>query len=168
MHSPRCRAASSSSPAGTAKLFAGAPQTLEQVFALATQSKAPGLRARRFRSTFSIKSALAHRTSRNVIASTRWIGREARRRIRGDERAPGSSRTNPALAGDTIFMARSTMRAASRCSSKVRACSRNDRGACRRSALFVAFTAEEKGLLGSEYFLHAPTVARSALVRTST
>jgi Zn-dependent M28 family amino/carboxypeptidase len=30
--------------------------------------------------------------------------------------------------------------------------------------LFIAFTAEEKGLLGSEYFLHAPTVARAAMV----
>jgi Zn-dependent M28 family amino/carboxypeptidase len=34
----------------------------------------------------------------------------------------------------------------------------------RRSMLFVAFTAEEKGLVGSEYFLHAPPVPRNALV----
>jgi Zn-dependent M28 family amino/carboxypeptidase len=30
--------------------------------------------------------------------------------------------------------------------------------------LFVAFTAEEKGLLGSEYFVRQPTVPRSAIV----
>ncbi|MCC2978124.1 M28 family metallopeptidase [Sphingomonas sp. PL-96] len=34
----------------------------------------------------------------------------------------------------------------------------------RRSVLFVAVTAEEKGLVGSDYFAHNPTVAKSALV----
>lgn len=34
----------------------------------------------------------------------------------------------------------------------------------RRSILFLAVTAEEKGLVGSDYFAHNPTVAKSALV----
>ena len=34
----------------------------------------------------------------------------------------------------------------------------------RRSILFVSVTAEEEGLLGSDYFAHYPTVAKSAIV----
>jgi Zn-dependent M28 family amino/carboxypeptidase len=34
----------------------------------------------------------------------------------------------------------------------------------RRSVLFVAVTAEEKGLLGSRFFVHSPTVDRKAIV----
>ena len=34
----------------------------------------------------------------------------------------------------------------------------------RRSILFVAVTAEEKGLIGSDYFAHNPTVPKSAMV----
>ncbi|WP_237709228.1 M28 family peptidase [Sphingomonas elodea] len=34
----------------------------------------------------------------------------------------------------------------------------------RRSLLFVALTAEEKGLIGSDYFAHYPTVPKSAIV----
>ncbi len=34
----------------------------------------------------------------------------------------------------------------------------------KRSILFLALTAEEKGLLGSEYFVHHPTVPREAMV----
>jgi hypothetical protein len=33
-----------------------------------------------------------------------------------------------------------------------------------RSVLFVAVTGEEKGLLGSQYFVHAPTVPRGAII----
>ncbi|MEN3745664.1 M28 family metallopeptidase [Sphingomonas sp. HF-S3] len=34
----------------------------------------------------------------------------------------------------------------------------------RRSLLFIALTAEEKGLIGSDYFVHYPTVAKDSLV----
>jgi hypothetical protein len=34
----------------------------------------------------------------------------------------------------------------------------------RRSILFVAFTGEEAGLLGSDYFCHNPTIAKGAIV----
>ncbi|MGH8265551.1 MAG: M28 family metallopeptidase [Steroidobacterales bacterium] len=151
------------SPAGTAKLFTGAPQTLEQVFALATQSK-PQSFALAGSITYTIKSVLAHRTSRNVIA--RLDGSDAKL---GAECVVMSAHLdhlgmNPARTGDTIFngaldnasgiaMLLESARVLAKRSSRLR-----------RSVLFIAFTAEEKGLLGSEYFLHAPTVARSALV----
>lgn len=39
-----------------------------------------------------------------------------------------------------------------------------EKGAPRRSVLFLAVTAEEKGLVGSEYFAHHPTVAPGSMV----
>lgn len=39
-----------------------------------------------------------------------------------------------------------------------------EQGAPRRSLMFLALTAEEKGLVGSEYFAHNPTVPREAMI----
>lgn len=152
-----------SSPAGTAKLFEGAPHTLEEVFALATQSK-PQAFALQGTITFTIKSVLNRRTSVNVVGllpgkdkklASEYVVMSAHLDHLGQ---------NPALAGDSIF--NGALDNASGVALLLESARVLAGAATRtqRSMLFVAFTAEEKGLLGSEYFLHAPPVPISGIV----
>ena len=151
------------SPQGTAKLFQGAAHTLEEVFALALQSKPqafelPGT------ISFAVKSVLTRRASMNVVALLE--GRDAQ--LKGEYLVLSAHLDhlgmNPARDGDTIFngaLDNASGVAMLLESARVLA-ARASR--MRRSVLFVAFTGEEKGLLGSEYFLHAPPVPRAGIV----
>ncbi|HZF17999.1 MAG TPA: M28 family metallopeptidase [Steroidobacteraceae bacterium] len=152
-----------SSPAGTAKLFEGAPHTLEEVFALATLSKPQGF-ALQGTITFTIKSVLNHRTSVNVVGLL--PGKDAKLAAEYLVMSAHLDHLghNPALAGDAIY------NGALDNASGVAILLENSRvlagraSRMQRSMLFVALTAEEKGLLGSEYFLHAPPVPRASIV----
>ncbi len=152
-----------SSPAGTAKLFEGAPHTLEEVFALATVSK-PQSFALQGAITFTIKSVLNRRTSVNVVGLL--PGKDAK--LASEYLAMSAHLDhlgqNPALGGDSIYngaLDNASGVALLLESARVLA---GHASRMQRSMVFVAFTAEEKGLLGSEYFLHAPPVPLTGIV----
>lgn len=67
-----------------------------------------------------------------------------------------------ALGGDTVF--NGAMDNASGIASLIEIARALRKKHLDRSVLFLAVTGEEKGLLGSQYFVHAPTVPRNAIV----
>jgi Zn-dependent M28 family amino/carboxypeptidase len=151
------------SPQGTAKLFEGAPHTLDEVFALASQSK-PQAFELKGTITFSIKSVLTRRSSINVIAMRPGTDRKLKSEYLVMSAHLDHLGKNPALDGDTIYngaLDNSSGIALLLESARVLA---QHAGKPRRSIVFIAVTGEEKGLLGSDYFLHRPTVPRAGII----
>jgi hypothetical protein len=160
---PQLRGGLLLSPSGAAKVFSGAAHTLDEVYASADQSKVqsfdlPGS------IHFTTKSALAKRSSMNVVALLEGSDPKLKSEYVVLSAHLDHLGVGAAVAGDSIYNGAldnasgiAMMLEAARVL-KFRA------GKLRRSVLFVAFTGEEKGLLGSEYFLRRPTVPRSAIV----
>lgn len=160
---PEIRASASVGLAAAPRLFAGAPVGADEAFAAAS--------ARRSRSfelpvelTLSVRNSLARTASANVIgllhgsdpalaneyvvltAHLDHLGRGAA--FDGDDIYNGAL-DNAAGIAILLETARALAQSAER---------------PRRSILFIALTAEERGLLGSYHFAEHPTVPREALV----
>lgn len=151
------------SRAGAIKLFAGAPTSLEQVFAQSEAGKAQSFDLP-IEVALSSTTTLTHLTSPNVAgiiegsdtalkgeyivytAHLDHIGRGAA--VDGDEIYNGAFDN---ASGIAVLL--ETARYFATLPRKPR-----------RSMLFLAVTAEEQGLLGSEYFARQPTVPRAAIV----
>jgi Zn-dependent M28 family amino/carboxypeptidase len=150
-------------PQGTAKMFQGAAHTLDEVFALAVQSKPqafelPG------RITFSVKSVLTPRSSMNVVALLEGKDAELKAEYLVVSAHLDHLGMSPAHDGDTIFNgALDNASGVAMLLESARVLAANA-SRIRRSILFIAVTGEEKGLLGSEYFLHFPPVPRASMV----
>jgi len=151
------------SPQGAKKLFAGAPRTLEQVFVEAQLSRAqafelPGTL------TFTEKSVMTPRSSMNVVGV-----------LPGDDPKLAAESVvvsahldhlgkGPAVNGDSIYNgALDNASGVALMLESARVLARHA-GKIRRSIVFIALTGEEKGLLGSDYFVHFPTVPRAGIV----
>jgi len=157
------RASILTSPQGTAKLFEGAPHTLDEVFALASQSK-PQAFELKGTITFTVKSVLTRRSSVNVIA----VRPGSDKRLKSEYLVMSAHLDhlgkNPALAGDGIYNgALDNSSGVAMLLESARVLTQRA-GKLRRSIVFIAVTGEEKGLLGSDYFLHHPTVPRAGLI----
>lgn len=154
------------SRAGAEKLFQGAPATLDAVFAAAA---APGGVTPRFALVPSLSAALKSETrpveSSNVVgviegadpalkneyvvlsAHLDHVGVQAR--ADGGDGIHNGALDNATGVATMLEAARGFVEAGHK---------------PRRSVLFVALTAEEKGLIGSEYFATNPTVPKAAVV----
>ncbi len=152
---PQLRVTMSLSPAGAARIFEGASQTLSEVFAAASASKAQGFD---LPATASLRrqTLLGKRSSANVLGLVRGsdkrlaseivvvtahldhLGRGAP--IKGDAIYNGAM-DNASGVAVMIEVARSLAAARTR---------------PRRSVLFAAVTGEESGLLGSDYLARHP------------
>ncbi len=153
------------SVAGAAKLFSGAPATLEAIYAAAA---APAADVPRFALPATIEASYRTETkiieSRNVVAML--AGGDARLKneavvlsahldhVGVAQGADGDRINNGALdnaggVATTLEVARMASLAAKK---------------PKRSMLFLMVTAEEKGLVGAEYFARNPTLPRERLV----
>jgi hypothetical protein len=162
---PDVPALSDLSPEGAAKLFVGAPVTLEQIYAAAA---APAGEVPRF--ALPVVAEVIYRTetraleSRNVAALLEGADPALKAEtvvlsahldhVGVGSGAEGDRIHNGALdnaggVATTLEVARMAVQAATR---------------PKRSVLFLAVTAEEKGLVGAEYYTRNPTVARENLI----
>ncbi|MFY2763990.1 M28 family metallopeptidase [Arenimonas sp. MALMAid1274] len=160
---PELKATASLSAAGARKLLAGAPMSADEIFERREKGTLesfdlPG------QVTLAGATTLERRDSRNVVgklpgsdpalagehiaysAHLDHVGRGAP--VDGDDIYNGAF--DNALGIAVMLQAATEVRA--------------DATAPRRSLLFVAVTAEERGLLGAEYFVRYPTVPRESLV----
>ena len=160
---PQLRGGLLLSPSGAAKVFSGAAHTLDEVYANADQSKVqsfdlPGS------IHFTTKSVLARRSSMNVVALLEGSDPKLKSEYVVLSAHLDHLGVGAAVEGDSIY--NGALDNASGIAMMLEAARvlrfRADK--LRRSVLFIAFTAEEKGLLGSEYFVRQPTVPRSAIV----
>ena len=151
------------SRAGAQKLFAGAPLTVEQAFANSDAGRAKSF-ALPGTATVEVKSTIGRTTSTNVVgliegsdpklrneyvvftAHLDHVGRGAP--VKGDAIYNGAMDNATGIA-IMLEMARYFASLERR---------------PRRSLVFLAVTAEEKGLLGADYYARQPTVPRSAIV----
>jgi hypothetical protein len=149
-------------PTAAAALFAGAPRTFEDVMKEALTRKPAGF-VLKTRAVFARRSKHSDITSANVVGML-----------------PGA---DPALAhevivmtshldhvgigtpvnGDAIYNGALDNAAGIASLLEVARVMMKDPKRPRRSVLFIATTAEEKGLVGSDYFAHKPTIARERL-----
>ncbi len=149
-------------PAHAEALFAGSGRTFAELLALADTGQA----LPHFPLPLAIRARVA--VDRQPVASHNVVGL-----------LPGS---DPALAGEYVVLTahldhlgvgtpingdaiyNGAMDNASGIATLIEAASAVVAARPRRSVLFVAVTAEEKGLLGSRFFAHHPTVPRRAVV----
>src|SRR5262245_2069769 len=152
-------------PARADKLFEGSGQTFAELIALVDAGKpVPGF-ALPSRLKATIKAERGDVESQNVAGTLR--GSDPKRR---DEFVVVSAHLDhlgtaePPVNGDRVY--NGAMDNASGVAALLEIAARlHDAGTKpARSILFVAVTAEEKGLLGSRYFASHPTVARTAIV----
>lgn len=160
---PGIRVNASVNHATAEKLLAGGPQPLAAVLAAAEASK-PQSFALPNRVSMSRKTALRKLSSANVVG----LLRGSHPRLR-DEYLVFTAHLDhigrgAAIAGDSIY--NGAMDNASGVAVMIEAARQLVRGARRpkRSILFVALTAEEKGLLGAEYFATNPPVPVAQLI----
>jgi Peptidase family M28 len=160
---PQLRGGLLLSPLGTAKLFAGASHTLDEVYALAAQSKPvsfdlPGT------ITFTTRSVITQRSSINVVALLEGADPKLRSEYIVMSAHLDHLGKGPAVNGDTIYngaLDNASGTALMLENARVLATRATK---IRRSVIFIALTAEEKGLLGSDYFVRHPTVPRAGIV----
>ena len=143
------------------ELFAGTPISFEEARA-ATEASTPASTPLGFEVTLARKSMHEVITSPNVIGLVRGTDPEL-----ADEYVVFTAHLDhngvgAAVDGDTIYngmydnaMGSSLLLEAARAVAASPA---------RRSMLFIALTAEERGLLGSDYYAHYPTVPSDAIV----
>jgi Zn-dependent M28 family amino/carboxypeptidase len=151
------------SPQGAKKLFAGAPHTLEEVFVLAQVSRPqsfelPGT------IVFTAKSQLTPRTSMNVVGVLQGSDPRLQSEYIVVSAHLDHLGKGPEVNGDAIYngaLDNASGTALLLESARVLA---HRAGKIKRSIVFIAVTGEEKGLLGSDYFVQFPTVPRSGIV----
>lgn len=146
-----------------AALFAGSPLTFEQALDAADDGR-PMSMPLGVEATLERRTAHEKLTSPNVVGMLRGSDPELR-----DEYVVYSAHldhlgTGAAVDGDDIYNGYyDNAMGIALMLETARAYARLDR-APRRSVLFLAVTAEERGLLGSDYFAHYPTVPPDAIV----
>ncbi|WP_346427392.1 M20/M25/M40 family metallo-hydrolase [Caulobacter sp. 17J65-9] len=152
--------------AGAAKLFQGAPQTLDAIFAAAAKPEgAPPRFALKARLAADLTTETRPVESENVVgmiegsdpvlkneyvvlsAHLDHVGVQTQ--ADGSDGIHNGAMDNATGIASMLEAARGFVETGAR---------------PRRSVLFVAVTAEEKGLIGSEYFASNPTVPKSAMV----
>jgi hypothetical protein len=150
-------------PSGAAALFAGAPTSLERVFedAKAGRSKAFDLPGR---ARLAGQTLTARRTSANVVGVLEGSDPQ----LRGEylvltAHLDGVGR-GAAVAGDAIYNGAMDNASGIGVMLEVARVLQASKVRPKRSIVFVATTAEERGLLGADYYAERPTVPRAAIV----
>jgi len=151
------------SPSATAKFFEGSPHTAEEVFATAKAGK-PVSFALPMTAKVHTVTQWREVQSPNVVAKLEGSDPVLKSEYLVYTAHLDHLGIGEAVAGDKIYngaldnaTGSATLIEIARAFSKM-----NPRP--RRSILFVSVTGEESGLLGSDYFAHYPTVAKSSIV----
>lgn len=159
---PELKRSATLARAGADKLFAGAPKTLDAVFADAKAGRAGSFELAG-RATLAGQTLIARRSSANVIA--KLTGSDPTLR---DEYVVLTAHLDglgrgAAVGGDTIYNgAMDNATGVAVMLEVARALAGGTRP--KRSVLFLAVTGEERGLLGADYYAENPTVPRAAIV----
>lgn len=161
---PQIRRSATLGPSGAAVLFEDAPKSLEQTFADALAGRTQSFAFANTRALLGGQTLTSKRTSANVLAVLEGsdpqlkheylvltahldgLGRGAA--VNGDSIYNGAM-DNATGIGVLLEVARALASAPRR---------------PKRSIVFAAVTAEERGLLGADYFAEHPTVPRDAIV----
>ncbi|HET9309015.1 MAG TPA: M28 family metallopeptidase [Candidatus Sulfotelmatobacter sp.] len=148
---------------GADKLFAGAPKTLDQVFAAAKAGKP---QAFTLPVSARIHTVAAHSVinSSNIVAELKGSDPALR-----DQYVVYTAHVDhlgicPAVAGDNVCHGALDNASGTSTLLEIARAYASLPQAPRRSVLFVFVTGEEMGLLGSDYFAHYPTVPLKAIV----
>lgn len=160
---PQIRGRAALSPTGAEVLFKGAAKSLEEVFAAARANQPQALP---LPVTAKIRNVSLHSSleSSNIVAVLRGSDPQMH-----DEYVVYSAHLDhlgigPAVDGDAIYHgAGDNASGVAELLEVARAFSRLPQPP-RRSVLFLVVTGEEKGSLGSDYFVHYPTVPRANIV----
>ena len=160
---PQIKASATLSTAAAERLFQGAPQTWQQVWQAAQSGKLKGF-------DLPVRAQL-HSVSRHHEISSPNVAGVLRGSdpTRRNEYVIFSAHTDhlgigTPINGDAIYNgAADDASGVSAVIAMARAFSRLPKPPA-RSMLFLALTAEEKGLLGADYFAHFPTVPHDAMV----
>jgi hypothetical protein len=160
---PELKCSVSLSPSATRKFFDGSPHTAEEVFAGAKTGK-PVSFALPMTVKVHIVTQWQEVQSPNVVAKLEGSDPTLKNEYLIYSAHLDHLGIGEAVQGDKIYngaldnaTGSATMIEIARAFSKM-----NPRP--RRSILFVSVTGEEAGLLGSDYFVHYPTVAKSSIV----
>jgi hypothetical protein len=160
---PQLRGNALMSEQGAAKVFAGAPETLDQVYATARASKpqAFALPASVHIHTVAAQSVIQ---SANVVAELRGSDPALR-----DQYVVYTAHIDhlgicPAIDGDNVCHGALDNASGVATLLEIARAYANLPQPPRRSVLFVFVTGEEMGLLGSDYFAHFPTVPLKSIV----
>jgi Zn-dependent M28 family amino/carboxypeptidase len=149
---------------GAEKLFAGAPATAAQVMAAA---EAPAGNVPRFalpwRAQVELQNELGQTTSSNVAGMIEGSHPKLKAEVvvlsgHLDHEGVGAAQN-----GDTIYNGAMDNASGIATMLEVAHAFKHDGVRPKRSVMFLAVTAEEKGLVGADYFAHNPTVPKAAL-----
>ncbi|MFQ5564459.1 MAG: M28 family peptidase [Parvularculaceae bacterium] len=163
---PQLQASALMSPAGAALLFEGAPKSYDEARkAAAAEEGAPEGFELSVTMTLSGSAILQDLRSKNVVAILEGDDPELRNEavifsahldhigLEKPETPNGDGVNNGAL--DNAMGVSAMLEVARKFV---------EEGGARRTLVFVAVTAEEKGLIGSDYFAHYPTVPKDSMV----
>ena len=160
---PELVASASMSPEGAAKLFNGAPKSLASVFDAALASQPQGFDLP-VKLTIRRQSLISKRQSANVVGLLRGSDPRLREEYLVLSAHLDHLGKGAPVNGDPIYNGAMDNASGVGVMLEVARHLSSSRRNLRRSVLFIAVTAEESGLLGSDYFARQPTVAQSGLV----
>ena len=160
---PELRASAILSMKATAGMFQGSGRSVEEIYTAAKEGKPLSL-ALPIIAKIRLVSRLEDIRSANVAA--RLQGSDARLR---DQYVVYTAHLDhlgigEPVNGDKIYNGASDNASGSACLLEIARAYSQMKPRPRRSILFLSVTGEEEGLLGSDYFAHNPTVAKSSLV----
>jgi hypothetical protein len=160
---PELRGAVFLSMEATASVFQGSGKSLEEIFATVKQGK-PSSMALPVAAKIDTVSKFRDLRSPNVVA--RVIGSDPKLR---DEFVVYTAHLDhlgigQPVNGDRIYNGALDNASGSACLLEIARAYSKMQPRPRRSILFVSVTAEEAGLLGSDYFAHYPTVTKDRLI----
>ena len=149
---------------GAEKLFAGAPATVAQVMAAA---ESPAGNVPRFalplRAGVVLKNEIGQAISSNVAAVIPGSDPRLKDEVVLLSGHLDHEGVGAAQGGDTIYNGAMDNAAGIATMLEVAHGFKHDAVKPRRTVMFLAVTAEEKGLVGAEYFAHHPTVPKASL-----
>lgn len=152
--------------AGAAKMFAGAPVALEQVMAAAESASA--VKMPRFalpmRARVDLQNRIGTGASSNVAGLIEGSDPKLKDEVvvlsgHLDHEGVGAAQN-----GDTIYNGAMDNASGIATMLEVAHAFKHDGVRPKRSVMFLAVTAEEKGLVGADYFAHNPTVPKRSIV----
>jgi hypothetical protein len=160
---PELRGAAFLSMEATSSMFQGSGKSAEQIFTAAKEGK-PSSMALPVAAKIKTVSKFRDLRSPNVVA--RITGSDAKLR---DEYVVYSAHLDhlgigQPVNGDRIYNGALDNASGSACLLEIARAFSKMEPRPRRSILFVSVTAEESGLLGSDYFAHFPTVPKNRLI----
>jgi Zn-dependent M28 family amino/carboxypeptidase len=161
------RGSASLNHSGAAALFAGTPTPLKEVFAAAAASKPQAF-------DLPTRVAMTTRSTRKEIESANVVGR-----VKGSDPQLQAEHVvyiahvdhfgrGVAMNGDAIYNGAHDNASGVAIVLEIAHAATALPAKSRRSALFLFVTAEERGLLGSDYFARHPTVPKESLVADMT